>query len=247
MATKPRYTFTTKMHAPPSITKTSLIYPTNTIPGAKDGRPAGNDPVFTDAMIVRDRVFIVEQSCSADAEIDADDRRSWEWVVYARLQTASDDDDAPSSQKKEDEKEDEEIPVGVIRLVPPPHAPHETLHHPERIPDLPPYDLSHEPYVKITRVAVLKDFRGYGLSRLLMGVVEEWAARNAPAIEAAYAREGAGQQEWKGLVVLHAQVQVEKMYARLGYRTDQALGVWDEEGIDHVGMDKRLELLSVVV
>jgi predicted GNAT family N-acyltransferase len=186
-------------------------------------------------MIVRDKVFVVEQGCSAEAEIDSDDLRSWEWVVYAQPSNATTDDIERCG-----------IPVAVIRLVPPPHAPHETLHHPERTADLPKYDLAHEPYVKITRVAVLKEFRGYGLTRLLMKVVEDWAAQNQDVINFAYCRElvpgSIIQEGWTGLAILHAQVQVEKMYQRLGYEVDKSLGVWDEEGIDHVGMFKRLQL-----
>jgi hypothetical protein len=39
-----------------------------------------------------------------------------------------------------------------------------------------------------------------------------------------------------GVVLVHAQVDVETMYAGLGFETDQSLGRWDEEGIEHVGM-----------
>ena len=47
---------------------------------------------------------------------------------------------------------------------------------------------------------------------------------------------------WKGLVLVHAQVYIEKVWARYGFVRDESMGVWDEEGIDHIGMWKRLEL-----
>lgn len=207
-------------------------------------------------MYVRDKVFVVEQHCSAAAEIDEDDPRSWEWVVYAQR---------PHEKEGEDEKQEssrEEVPVGVIRLVPPPHAPHANNHNHNDISQ-PKFDYDHEPYIKITRVAVLKEFRGHGLSRLLMKVVEDWAQRNKESIDRMYTeivhadlasnehKNADGRDEilsaskgkgWNGLIGLHAQVQVEKMYQGLGYETDISMGKWDEEGIEHIGMFKRLDV-----
>ncbi|KAL9051130.1 MAG: hypothetical protein Q9162_006202 [Coniocarpon cinnabarinum] len=45
---------------------------------------------------------------------------------------------------------------------------------------------------------------------------------------------------WKGLVLVHAQKHLEKTYAKWGFVRDDALGVWDEEGIDHIGMWRRV-------
>jgi predicted GNAT family N-acyltransferase len=47
--------------------------------------------------------------------------------------------------------------------------------------------------------------------------------------------------EFQGLIMVHAQVGVQKLWARYGFEKDEALGVWDEEGIDHVGMWKRVD------
>ncbi|OKL61174.1 hypothetical protein UA08_03249 [Talaromyces atroroseus] len=248
---KPQYTFRTALHPPQCISAdtTTLIYPTPTNPS-----PANNHPVFTDAMSIRHQVFVVEQHCSADAEIDEDDPRSWEWVVYAQEQ---------QQQQEEEEIENKiENPVGVIRLVPPPHAPHHDIVNNSYSSNTEPspqqqkqqqqkFDYQHEPYVKITRVAILKEFRGYGLARLLMRVVEEWAQDNKASIDGMYMttlEDDAGnvegrKEEWKGLIGLHAQAQVEKMYASLGYETDVSMGTWDEEGIEHVGMFKRVDIL----
>ena len=35
---------------------------------------------------------------------------------------------------------------------------------------------------------------------------------------------------------------VEKVWAKMGFVTDERLGRWDEEGIEHLGMWRRLEL-----
>ena len=47
---------------------------------------------------------------------------------------------------------------------------------------------------------------------------------------------------WKGLVLIHAQKAItDKVWSRYGFVQDDSLGEWDEEGITHVGMWKRLE------
>ncbi|OQE14739.1 hypothetical protein PENSTE_c033G06592 [Penicillium steckii] len=211
--------FTTAIQPPPGP---NLVLPT-TSPNINI-----NPPTFNNAMQVRMHVFVDEQNCSADAEIDSDDQRSWHWVIT-------------------DTKKGE--PIAVIRLVPPPQPPHETLTHPETSQTLPEYDWAHEPCIKLTRVAVLPEYRGLGLGRQLVDIALKWAGTHAGEIDAAI-RDVAGQSrqsgleeiKWNGLVLVHAQVDVEKMYQRLGFETDDSLGRWDEEGIEHVGMFKRISL-----
>ncbi|KAL2417276.1 hypothetical protein ABEF91_005201 [Exophiala dermatitidis] len=111
-------------------------------------------------------------------------------------------------------------PVSVIRIVPPPHGPHPNGFH----------DPSEEPYVKLGRVATMKNARGKGLSRMLTDAAFRYHAAHKEEID----------PEWNGLVLCHAQVDVEKMYSKLGFVTDPRLGRWDEEGIEHLGMWKRL-------
>ncbi|ETI19792.1 hypothetical protein G647_08805 [Cladophialophora carrionii CBS 160.54] len=113
-----------------------------------------------------------------------------------------------------------EEPVSVIRIVPPPHGP-----HPNGVSDP-----DEEPYVKLGRVATKANHRGKGLSRLLTEEAFQWLAAHKDEVAAGY----------NGLVLCHAQVSVEKMYAKLGFVTDEKLGRWDEEGIEHLGMWKRV-------
>lgn len=252
MTTKKEYTFTTKFYPPLTLCneKTTQIYPTPSNPN-----PATNNPIFTDAMHIRHAVFVQEQHCRAEEEIDDDDARSWGWVIYAHHHQNNQQDGGDA------EGEDKGEAVGTIRLVPPPHISHN--HHltgssatatATATASVPPgqaakYDYEHEPYIKISRVAILAPFRGYGLSRLLMRTVEDWAANNKAVIDQMYYSQFAqnlddGLEEggggWNGLIGLHAQVQVERMYAGMGYKTDEAMGRWDEEGIEHVGMFKRV-------
>lgn len=204
-------------------------------------------------MHIRDAVFVQEQRCRAEEEIDDDDARSWGWVVYAHLNQHHQEEGVHTEEEEGSKGE----AVGTVRLVPPPHVSHSHPTHPTSAAAAAAagegegkteYDYAHEPYIKITRVAVLASFRGYGVSRLLMRTVEDWAARNKGVIDQMYANVAvaADQKEvdrvrgWNGLIGLHAQVQVERMYASMGYETDESMGRWDEEGIEHVGMFKRV-------
>jgi predicted GNAT family N-acyltransferase len=151
-------------------------------------------------MRVRLAVFCDEQSCSADAELDEDDPRSWQWIVYHGGE-----------------------PVACIRLCPSPHAPHPNGY----------VDPDEEPYLKLQRFATLASHRGKGLGRMLVDTSLQWAAEHAQEI---------GGREWKGMVLVHAQASVEKVWAKMGFLTDEKLGRWDEEGIEHLGMWRRIEL-----
>ena len=113
-------------------------------------------------------------------------------------------------------------PVSVIRIVPPPHEP-----HPNGF-----VDVDEEPYCKLGRVATLKRARGRGLSRMLVDEACKWLGENSGEV-------GEG---WTGNLLAHAQVEVEGMYKRQGFVTDERLGRWDEEGIEHLGMWRRVEI-----
>ena len=124
-------------------------------------------------------------------------------------------------------------PIGVIRLVPPPHPTHKDE------PEGSSQEIDHdEPYVKLTRVALLAAYRGKGLGRVLIETALNWAVEHRQKIVKLL---DTGKQ-WTGLSMIHAQVDVEAMYARVGFVTDKSMGRWMEEGIEHVGMWKRVSL-----
>lgn len=200
-------------------------------------------------MTIRQKVFIEEQGVSPESELDEDDARSWQWVLYLHNQGNEN-----GNQNDDTKKEKEKMAIGVIRLVPPPHEPHETLLHPDQdqTRQLPKYDVEHEPYIKLTRVAILPEYRGKGFARILVDTALDWAGKNPEEIEKAYLRtvqshshtqsQSQTAPRWTGLALLHAQIQVEKMYERLGFHTDESLGRWMEEGIEHVGMWRRVDV-----
>ncbi|KIX94788.1 uncharacterized protein Z520_09478 [Fonsecaea multimorphosa CBS 102226] len=113
-------------------------------------------------------------------------------------------------------------PASVIRIVPPPHDPHPNGFS----------DPNERPYVKLGRVATMPAHRGKGLSRALTETALQWSYEHRQEIS----------PEWDGLVLCHAQVSVEKMYGKLGFVTDERLGRWMEEGIEHLGMWRDLKL-----
>ncbi|KAF1844107.1 uncharacterized protein K460DRAFT_357738 [Cucurbitaria berberidis CBS 394.84] len=165
------------------------------------------------------------------------------------------------------------VPVATIRLVPPPHGAnkyvdeHKTV---DKHPDAEPADESEkkhtaEPYVKLGRLAVLTPYRKLGLSKLLINAVFDFATHNSEkiyrppsptALEMAQ-RQGQNKEKeitWQGLVMIHAQADVKYMWEKHGFREElvndkgeveiAAEPRWVEEGIEHVGMWKRLQLVK---
>jgi len=147
------------------------------------------------------------------------------------------------------------VAVGCIRLVPPPHnhglaPPHSAL--PNGGPSADGHLLSaEEPYVKLGRLATLPEFRKMGLSRLLIKAALDHAAAHPEAIVPALSPaelekqrlEGkAGALPWRGLVFIHAQKQVQGFWEKYGFKVDEGMGTWDEEGIEHVGMWRRIPI-----
>lgn len=120
-----------------------------------------------------------------------------------------------------------------------------------------------EPYIKLGRLATSPPFRGLGLSKLVINAALVWAAEHPrdilPPLSPA-SREAArlaedktdgsdgrpmdgwqGSEEgWRGLVLVHAQTSVEKIWAKFGFVRDDSMGTWVEEGIEHIGMWRKL-------
>ncbi|KAJ5350691.1 hypothetical protein N7541_008418 [Penicillium brevicompactum] len=151
----PTYSYTTRLQPPPGLTPLTLPTPTNT-------NPPQNPPILNDALTIRSQVFITEQNCSAETEIDTDDARSWHWVLY-----------------------DGTTAVGTIRLVPPPQT-----HAPEEAEALQKGGEEAEPCVKLTRVAIVPMYRGRGLGRRLVETALGWAAGHCKEVEAGIENEG---------------------------------------------------------
>ncbi|KAF2162202.1 hypothetical protein M409DRAFT_69399 [Zasmidium cellare ATCC 36951] len=219
--------------SPTEQPKNDAAEPTRAVPQA-----------FLDAMIVREEVFVKEQKVPLENELDSDDARSFHWVAYASI-PAKANTNGNSSNGDRRTSNSTKIPVGTIRLVPPPHAPHDG-HEPTQ--QLTSSSGEKEAYIKLGRLSVIKEFRKAGISKLLIETALAYARENpyevGPQIDPASieAMKKGIALNFKGLVYIHAQVGVQKVWKRHGFERDEGMGTWDEEGIEHVGMWKRLDV-----
>ena len=207
-------------------------------------------PLFLAALSVRGPVFVDEQHCSAAVEIDDDDPRSWHWVVYISTDEPSDHPDGKAA-------------AATIRLMPPaPIAGHiatETNDSKEigGKAVAPKYGATalwdgREPFVKLGRMATLKAYRKLGLGRLLVDTALLWLEGNKHQFVGATGtgvrhEGGDGDKdsevgEWNGLVLVHAQKEIERFWASVGFVKDEEMGEWWEDGIEHVAMWKRVRM-----
>jgi predicted GNAT family N-acyltransferase len=160
------------------------------------------------------------------------------------------------------------VPVATIRLIPPPHGPNKYVQnrvdkHPDADPPSDDQDYKHpaEPYIKLGRLAVLAPYRSLGLAKLLINAALDYATANPdliyrpPSPTALEMAQILGHQKereitWQGLVMIHAQAQLKFMWEKHGFHEElrneegqveiEAEPHWMEEGIEHVGMWKRL-------
>lgn len=141
-------------------------------------------------MSVREEVFVKEQGVPLENELDEDDYRSFHWVVYASVASAC----TPPHRTHHHHhpgsggggSSTTRIPVGTIRLIPPPHAPHEQVlrsnhHHPDSPPP-PAMAQSEGNYIKLGRLATISAFRGLGIGKLLVETALSWAAEHPEEI-----------------------------------------------------------------
>jgi predicted GNAT family N-acyltransferase len=231
--------------------------------------------LFAEAMSVREAVY-GEQGVPLEAEFDEDDARSWHWIAYASVASTSAPPkdlrvDSPKSSGDDSRRSSASatrVPVATIRLIPPPHAPNKYLDHgqADKHADASPPEgeSAHpaEPYVKLGRLATLGAYRGLGLAGLLINAALDYAKQNPDtiykppsptAMERAQIKDhGKEQLAWNGLVMIHAQANIKKMWEKHGFREElkndegrieiAAEPHWIEEGIEHIGMWKRIEV-----
>lgn len=217
-----------------------------------DADPARAVPeAFIDAMIVREEVFVQEQHVPIENELDEDDARSFHWVAYASIPAKA---VVPTTNGNGERKSSNstKIPIGTIRLVPPPHAPHPA---PSKGNDSPQSqngavheEAVKEPYIKLGRLAVIKEFRKAGISKLLIETALNFAREHphevGPQLDPAQMealKKGVG-VSFKGLVLVHSQIGVQKVWRKYGFELDESMGEWDEEGMMHVAMWKRVDV-----
>ncbi|RDA83792.1 hypothetical protein CP532_4600 [Ophiocordyceps camponoti-leonardi (nom. inval.)] len=211
-------------------------------PGApRHQQPASIPRLFADATEIRQRVFVEEQKVPVENEFDADDSRSCHWVVYVT-------------------SKEERVPVGTIRLVPFPHDPHPQVggrywngvlegstETPPQAGDRPTsFHDGKEPYVKLGRLAIAKEYRGMGLAGLLVQAALRWMEANPSYFDSIIPKPCPNlptlveMPRWNGLVCAHAQQQAVGAWTKWGFHVDEAMGSWWEEGIAHLGMFQRL-------
>jgi len=249
-------------------------------------QPSTVPSLFRDALSIRQEVYCDEQGVALENEVDEDDKRSWHWVVNASVASTSSPppenliDTTPQSTNgsirgTSARKTDEErrpsasaisLPVGTIRLIPPPHGPNPYKAEEVANSDSPAPAQSHhpkEPYIKLGRLATLREYRRLGLSRLLINTALEFASKNpqlicpAPSpttIELAktISKEVEEAVTWKGLCMVHAQVSVIGLWTRHGFSEEliddhgnieiEKEEHWFEEGIEHLAMWKRIKM-----
>ncbi|KEY64492.1 hypothetical protein S7711_07240 [Stachybotrys chartarum IBT 7711] len=242
-----------------------------------EAQPPSIPQTFLDAMEVRNNVFIEEQGVLAENEFDADDARSCHWVVYASVHKVDEPEvrNAEGDIVQQRKSSTRSTPIGTIRVVPFPHDPHPEQDghywngilkdadgkHVETTAAAPDvmfakdrattFHDGQEPYVKLGRLAVVKEFRGHKIAALLVNTALSWLKQNPsffdPSItELGLEHMGASSEKevpkWNGLVCAHAQKQVQGAWGKWGFQVDELMGEWWEEGMPHVGMFQRLEI-----
>ncbi|KAI0130838.1 hypothetical protein F4814DRAFT_144587 [Daldinia grandis] len=284
----------------------SLLEPTR-LDGYDRTRPHDQQPghvpkTFSDAMEVREAVFVRDQGVPLANEHDPDDARSCHWVMYASVNfTTEPEERDPRSGEviKPRKSETCSLPIGTLRIVPFPHPPHPqpggryvdnvlldeesdgekkgggtaatssgavrprartlTSVDEERQASALPFGADRpttyhdgkEPYVKLGRMAVIPEFRGHHIASQLWRAAKKWLEDNPTFFNPSVTELGMDQlkvgvagdiPKWNGLVCCHAQESVVKLYEKWGFKVDEGMGKWYEEGILHVGMFLRLHI-----
>ncbi|RDL39835.1 uncharacterized protein BP5553_04175 [Venustampulla echinocandica] len=173
-------------------------------------------------------------------------------------------------QKVENETDEQHAkPIGTIRLIPSPHYSRHPLPGSRLNPDLhqlpnPPLPASEvffapaptytpdratsfhdglEPYVKIGRLCVVKEWRGKGCASMLIQEALRWISENPGFTCQNNAEEYVAQErKWNGLVCALAQEGAITTWQKNGFKVDEGMGDWWDGGIRHVGMWVRVDV-----
>lgn len=206
-------------------------------------RHPGIPTVFLDALSVRLPVFVEEQKVLAENELDEEDERAHHVVLYTgtnnpigysrglpmctlRFVEVVLKQDDWSHYNDVNIPEGWEIPpAGPLSFKPGADPLVEPVHYPSDCWD------GKEPYIKLGRMATLKVFRKQAMAKKLLQWTFGWILNNQEQFSLGH----------NTLILVHAQREVQHFYATQGFVLDVIMGVWVEEGIDHVGMWKRLK------
>ncbi|KAI0882557.1 uncharacterized protein GGS22DRAFT_46245 [Annulohypoxylon maeteangense] len=108
-----------------------------------------------------------------------------------------------------------------------------------------------EPYVKLGRLAVIPMFRGHHIAGQLWRAAKAWLEEHPTFFDPSVTELGMDQlkaggagdiPKWNGLICCHSQESAVKLYEKWGFKVDEGMGKWYEEGIPHVGMFQRLNI-----
>ncbi|KAL8801478.1 MAG: hypothetical protein Q9182_004445 [Xanthomendoza sp. 2 TL-2023] len=209
--------------------------------------------LFLSALHVRIPVFVTEQHCSLANEIDTDDARSWHWIAFDGTLPVATLRLVPVSGKPSNDgggEEGSEQPVmekehlgvanggeveGDGKLTEPRHGATGM------------WD-GREGYIKIGRMATLSSHRGMGIAQRLIEEALVWTTSHATDLSSSGdgvgKRESKAELKWEGLVLSHAQKSVQRWWTKMGFEVDEGLGEWWEEGIEHVGMWRRVRIVG---
>ena len=208
------------------------------------------------AFALRFSVFVDEQKASVESEIDSDDPRSWHFVALV----TPPGNPASSGNLGDGGTEKEHIVAATLRIVPVSSTPSvaEEAHgaSPGGLAQGPSHKPTalwdgSEPYIKIGRVATLSSHRRMGFAQSLVESAVDWAGRHREILRQPNGgeltqenTERSFDNQWNGLILVHAQKAVKLFWEKLEFVEDEGMGVWWEEGLEHIGMWRRTTILG---
>lgn len=212
------------------------------------------------AFALRFSVFVDEQKASVEGEIDSDDPRSWHFVALVAPLGKSASSGNERAVLGDGGTEKEHIVAATLRIVPVSSTPPEAEEAHEASPGELAQGPSHkptalwdgsEPYIKIGRVATLSSHRRMGFAQSLVESAVDWAGHHREILRQPNGgeltegnTERSFDNQWNGLILVHAQKVVKSFWEKLGFVEDEGMGVWWEEGLEHVGMWRRATILG---